>query len=329
VTAGPPAAGPGDDRVTPLGARRTSVADLQREVQRLTDALHLAEERRRTAERTLADVASMAAADAADLRRRLAELEDRVDARAAEEHFGRRADAPPAAVAPAALAPPATPSLARRARRLLLAAGLVVGLALIADGLLTIFWQEPITALQQSRDQAALRTDLNGLRETMLAVPKVPKESTASRMRRQATALLHARADGKALGSVSIPRIGLKTVFVESTTHDSLKKGPGHYRGTVLPGITGTVGLAGHRTTYGAPFRRVDELSKGSRIVVRMPYGTFTYKVTGTRITTPGDASSLVSHAGLKKLVLTACHPLYSAAKRIVVTARLASSTPA
>ena len=69
-------------------------------------------------------------------------------------------------------------------------------------------------------------------------------------------------------------------MFVESTTHDALKKGPGHYRGTVLPGISGTVGLAGHRTTYGAPFRRVNELGKGSRIVVRMPYGTFTYKVT-------------------------------------------------
>jgi sortase A len=214
-------------------------------------------------------------------------------------------------------------------RRALLAAGLVAGVALIADGLLTIFWQEPITALQQSRDQAALRGDLTELQQTVLAAPKVAGVSEAVRMRRQATALLHARGDGKALGSVSIPRIGLKTVFVESTTHDSLKKGPGHYRGTVLPGIAGTVGLAGHRTTYGAPFRRVDELVKGSRIVMRMPYGTFTYRVTGTRITTPGDASSLVSHAGVRKLVLTACHPLYSAAKRIVVTARLASSTPA
>jgi sortase A len=317
VTAGPPAAGPGDDRVTPLlGARRTSVADLQREVAHLTDALRLAEDRRRTAERTLADVASMAAADAADLRHRLADLREQLDA---------VRSAPPVVVS----APPAKPSLARRARRLALVAGLVVGVALITDGLLTIFWQEPITALQQSRDQAALRGDLDGLKETMLAVPKVPKESAASRMRRQATALLRARGDGKALGSLSIPRIGLKTVFVEATSHDSLKKGPGHYRGTVLPGLAGTVGLAGHRTTYGAPFRRVNELRKDSRIVVRMPYGTFTYMVTGSRITTPSDASSLVSHAGVDKLVLTACHPLYSAAKRIVVTARLASATPA
>jgi sortase A len=327
----------GDESVAPLlGARRTSVADLQREVERLTAALNLAEERRRTAERTLADVASMAAADAADLRARLAELQARVEER---ERAAPETPAAPVAPPPAAVATPAPPAVASptggrpsrwgRRRRAVLFAGLVLGLALVADGLLTIFWQEPITALQQSHDQAALRSDLSHLQETMLAAPARPKESAAARERRQARTLLTARADGKALGSVSIPRIGLKTVFVESTTHDALKKGPGHYRGTVLPGMTGTVGLAGHRTTYGAPFRRVDELVKGSRIVVRMPYGTFTYKVTGTRITTPDDASSLVSHAGTDKLVLTACHPLYSAAKRIVVSARLASSTPA
>ncbi|HET6505275.1 MAG TPA: class E sortase [Baekduia sp.] len=313
----------GDEPVAPLlGARRTSVADLRAEVERLTEALALAEERRRTAERTLADVAQMAAADAADLRARLAELQARPDAASTPP-----APAPPAPAAAGSGRPRATPW--RRGRRVLLLAGLVLGVALIADGLLTIFWQEPLTALQQSHDQAALRHDLGRLRERERAAPKVAKESSATRMRRQARALLTARADGKALGSVSIPKIGLKTVFVEATTHDSLKKGPGHYRGTVLPGMTGTVGLAGHRTTYGAPFRRVDELVKGSRIVVRMPYGTFTYKVTGTRITTPDDASSLVSHAGTDKLVLTACHPLYSAAKRIVVSARLASSTPA
>jgi sortase A len=317
VTSGPPAAGAGDDgRVTPIGARRTSVADLQREVERLTDALALAEQRRRTAERTLADVASMAAADAADLRSRLSELQTQLDTR----------DAAPAPAAP----PPSRPTLARRARRALLTAGLVAGVALLADGIVTIAWQEPLTALQQHRDQAALRSDLNSLQETMLAAPKVARESTARRTRRQALTLLRAgRPAGSALGSVSIPRIGLKTVFVESTDHDALKKGPGHYKGTVLPGIEGTVGLAGHRTTYGAPFRRVDELRTGSRIIVHMPYGTFTYKVFSKRITTPSDASALVSHAGTKRLVLTACHPLYSAAKRIVVSARLASATPA
>ena len=311
MTPGPPAAEAGDDdRVTPIGARRTSVADLQREVQRLTEALELAEARRRTAERTLADVASMAAADTADLRARLAELQTRLDG-----------------------TPPPPTSRMRMVRRLLLLAGLVLGMALLVDGILTIVWQEPITALQQSRDQAALRTDLQGLQHTLAqgwAGPTSARESSAARIRRQALTLLQAqRPDGSALGSVDIPRIGLKTVFVESTDHQALKKGPGHYRGTVLPGLYGTVGLAGHRTTYGAPFRRVDELSPGSRIILRMPYGRFTYRVTGTRITTPSDASALVSHAGTRRLVLSACHPLYSAAKRIVVSARLVSAIPA
>jgi sortase A len=313
VTPGPPVGAGDDDRVTPIGARRTSVADLQREVERLSAALELAEARRRRAERTLADVASMAAADTADLRVRLAELQARLDG--------------------APLAPAATTGGRGRLhtlRRVLLLAGLVLGVALLVDGILTIVWQEPITALQQSRDQAALRTDLQGLQHTLAAAPKVARENSASRMRRQALTLLRAkRPDGSALGSVDIPRIGLKTVFVESTDHGALKKGPGHYRGTVLPGLYGTVGLAGHRTTYGAPFRRVDELSAGTRIILRMPYGRFTYKVTGTRITTPSDASALVSRAGTRRLVLTACHPLYSAAKRIVISARLVSATPA
>ncbi len=310
---------PGDDgRVTPLGARRTSVADLQREVERLTEALELAETRRRTAERTLADVASMAAADAADLRARMAELQARLDG-------APSAPAPSARVVGSGFRTPP-----QALRRLLLLAGLVIGIALLADGILTIVWQEPITALQQSRDQATLRTDLQSLRQTLADAPQVARETNAARMRRQALTLLRAkRPDGSALGSVDIPRIGLKTVFVESTDPNALKKGPGHYRGTVLPGLYGTVGIAGHRTTYGAPFRRVDELSAGSRIIMRMPYGRFTYKVTSSRITTPADASSLVSHAGSRRLVLTACHPLYSAAKRIVVSARLVSATPA
>jgi sortase A len=307
IGAHPPRPPDDDDRVTPIGARRTSVADLQRELERLTEALELGEARRRTAERTLADVASMAAADTADLRVRLAELQARLDG-----------------------APPTGRKRLRAIRRLLLLAGLVIGMALLVDGILTIVWQEPITALQQSRDQGALRTDLRDLQQVLVAAPKVARESSAARMRRQALTLLRAkRPDGSALGSVDIPQIGLKTVFVESTDHPALKKGPGHYRGTVLPGLYGTVGLAGHRTTYGAPFRRIDELSSGSRIILRMPYGRFTYKVTGTRITTPADASSLVSRAGTRRLVLTACHPLYSAAKRIVVSARLVSATPA
>jgi sortase A len=304
----PPAPQAGDGgRVTPIGARRTSIADLQREVQRLTAALHETEERRRAAERTLADVGRMAADDAADLRARLAALQ-------------AVASGPPRRGAGA------------RVRRAVLLAGLVLGLLVVTDGVLTIAWQEPLTALMQSRDQAALRTDLGDLQATFAAAGRAgpsQRQSAQRRMVRQAGTLLDSRPAGAALGSIRIPRIGLKSVFVESTGHEALIKGPGHYKGTTLPGLPGTVGLAGHRTTYGAPFRHVDNLPKGTRIEVRMPYGRFVYRVTGTQITTADDAAALRSRAtGAHLLVLTACHPLYSAAKRIVVTARETSAQP-
>jgi sortase A len=312
VSPEPPASPAGDGaRVTPIGAHRTSVADLQGEVERLTAALHEAEQRRRTAENALGDVARMAAADAADLRARIAALEEE---RNATGMTGGRVRV----------------ARSGRVRRALLLAGLVLGLVVCADGVATIVWQEPLTALMQSRDQAALRDDLGRLQRTFAAAGRVgPRESATQRIEREAGALLDSRPAGRALGSIRIPRIGLKSVFVESTGHDALTKGPGHYKGTTLPGLPGTVGLAGHRTTYGAPFRHVDNLPKGSRIEVRMPYGRFIYRVTGTQITTPDDAAALRSRTGAHLLVLTACHPLYSAAKRIVVTAHQTYAEPA
>jgi sortase A len=119
-----------------------------------------------------------------------------------------------------------------------------------------------------------------------------------------------------------IPRIGAKFVFVKGTASPDLRKGPGHYLDTALPGQAGTVGIAGHRTTYLAPFRNVDDLDRGDQIELRMPYGTFGYTVAGTKIVSPRDVSVLRHRSG-DWLVLTACHPLYSAAKRIVVSARL------
>jgi len=235
---------------------------------------------------------------------------------------------------------PRAPGARRRAWRALLIAALAAGTLLAADGILTIVWQEPVTAYMQHRRQTDLQRDLarldaryaqTGAPATAVA-PAASADSAAGelrrRTRRSALSLLHARDAGQALGRLEIPAIGLKTVMVESTTGGALRRGPGHYRGTVLPGLDGTVGIAGHRTTYGAPFRHVDELRAGSRIMLRMPYGSFTYRVTGSRITTPDDASSLRSRAGTQRLVLTACHPLYSAAKRIVVSARLVSEAP-
>ena len=88
-----------------------------------------------------------------------------------------------------------------------------------------------------------------------------------------------------------------------------------------MPGARGTVAIAGHRTTYGAHFRRLGELRRGDRIELAMPYGRFVYRVERTRVVPP-TATWVTRRVSYDRLVLTACHPLWSAAERIVVFAR-------
>jgi sortase A len=132
---------------------------------------------------------------------------------------------------------------------------------------------------------------------------------------------------GDAIGRIQIRAIGVDEYVVEGTDLENLRKGPGHYPDTPLPGQHGTSAIAGHRTTYGAPFRRIDDLGRGQRIVVDMPYGHYVYRVERTKIVEPTDLSVLdrVAH---DRLVLSACHPLYSAAQRVVVFSRLVRREP-
>jgi len=133
---------------------------------------------------------------------------------------------------------------------------------------------------------------------------------------------------GDAIGKIEIPSVGISKYVVEGTDAESLRKGPGHYPDTPLPGQHGTSAIAGHRTTYGAPFRHLDGVHKGDRIVLEMPYGTFVYRVERTQVV---DDSALwvTKRVDHDRLVLTACHPLYSAAQRIVAFARLTERRPA
>jgi sortase A len=111
-------------------------------------------------------------------------------------------------------------------------------------------------------------------------------------------------------------------VVVRGTAPDDLREGPGLLDGTPLPGQHGTTAIAGHRTTYGAPFRHLDALRPGDPIILRLPYATYRYAVEGRRIVAPTDLSVL-RRTRHDRLVLSACHPLFSAARRIVVLARL------
>ena len=136
-------------------------------------------------------------------------------------------------------------------------------------------------------------------------------------------------AEGDPVGHIEIPKIGLDAIVVEGVGDDDLKSGPGHYPSTPAPGQKGNAAIAGHRTTYGAPFSSIDELEPGDPITVTTVQGTFTYEVmrqddgTGHIIVNPDQTEVLNEVPGKNTLTLTACHPKYSASERIIVFAEL------
>jgi sortase A len=219
----------------------------------------------------------------------------------------------------------------RRFLRPVSAVLVVIGGLLLADAITTLVWQEPVSALYSRLQQGKLDdklSKLEGTEPTAVDRRVLSRLGTLDRRLAYAARALNRRTDdGQPLGRIRIPSIGLSSVVVAGTGTSDLRLGPGHYPGTPLPGARGTVAIAGHRTTYGAPFRKLDKLSKGDRIEVRMPYGTFTYRVEQRRIVAP-TAIWVTRRKSYDRLILSACHPLYSAAQRIVVFARLIGSKP-
>ena len=128
---------------------------------------------------------------------------------------------------------------------------------------------------------------------------------------------------GDAAGRLQIPTIGLDWIFVEGVATADLKKGPGHYPDTPMPGQGGNAAIAGHRTTYGAPFNRIDELTVGDEIVITTVQGRFRYEVAEQLIVDPSQVEVLLPISGRNTLTLTSCHPKYSARQRIIVRADL------
>jgi sortase A len=219
----------------------------------------------------------------------------------------------------------------RRFLRPLSALLLVVGGLLLADAVVTLLWQEPVSSLYSRLQQGKLDDKLAHLED---AKPNAVDQRVLSRLgtldRRlayAARALNRRTSNGDPLGRIRIRKIGVSFVVVAGTDTASLRLGPGHYPGTPLPGARGTVAIAGHRTTYLAPFRKLNKLSHGDRIEMRMPYGTFTYAVERTRIVAP-TALWVTRRTSYDRLILSACNPLYSAAQRIVVFARLVHTQP-
>jgi sortase A len=215
--------------------------------------------------------------------------------------------------------------------RALALALILLGALALSDAAVTLLWQEPFSALY-----AKLRQDhLSGvLRKEERAQPTPAVRRALARVsnERARVALLasslqrHAHA-GAAVGRIRIPRIGVSFVVVNGTSTSALESGPGIFPETDFPGRGGTTAIAGHRTTYLAPFRHIDELRPGNRIMLDMPYARFTYTVIGSAVVPPTDVHAAVDRVGYSRLVLSACTPLFSAAKRLLVFARLRHTT--
>ena len=207
----------------------------------------------------------------------------------------------------------------------------ISGALLLADAAATLLWQEPLSALialikQGGLDERFLsyqhaplsRVDLEALQNM-----KQARERVAFLARQEARQVKR----GQAIGTIAFPKFSSQYIVVQGTDEASLEKGPGHYPQTAFPGVRRTVAIAGHRTTYLAPFRRLNDLKKGNEVVLTMRYARFTYAVQRTQVVTP-SSWWIIKDKGYERLVLSACNPLYSAAQRYIVFARLVRSEP-
>jgi sortase A len=201
------------------------------------------------------------------------------------------------------------------------------GLVLVSDLAAVLAWQEPISALyariqqQHLSGQLARREASRPTTAEARALAGLPSDS--QRIALLARQLKASAPRGAAVGRILIPSLGASFVLVNGATTNALKEGPGIYSQTPFPGTPGaTTAIAGHRTTYLAPFRHVDKLKPGQTIHIQMPYGNFTYAVQMTRIVLPTDLG-VIRSVGYQRLVLSACDPPFSASKRIIIFARL------
>jgi sortase A len=192
-----------------------------------------------------------------------------------------------------------------------------LGHALITAGVVVLLfggYQLIVTDTLQHSTQTQLTTE----------VRRILPSGSAPRVLGTATPLPRSLDPGEGhwVGVLSIPAIKLQQVIVNGTTVNDLRLGPGHYLGTPMPGEAGNVAIAGHRTTWGRPFRNLDHLKRGDQIVIATPRADVLYRVAWQRVVAPTDLS-VIGPSGTNSLTLTTCHPAYSAAQRLIVRAEL------
>lgn len=217
-------------------------------------------------------------------------------------------------------------------RRLLRTLGtlmIVAGLGTLAWAFVVWRWEDPFTSLYTAYEQRGLSSGLDErfASYTPADAGKTPASVRPTELAAEARRYRRRSRTGEGIGRLDVPRLGLKMVFVYGTDSESLKRGPGLDPRTFFPGQNRLIYIAGHRTTYSAPFSKIDTFRRGDLIRVVMPYATFTYAVTRNRIVAANDLSVLKSKR-YEQIALQACHPRFFATHRWITYGRLAKVEP-
>lgn len=207
--------------------------------------------------------------------------------------------------------------------RLLGTVMIVVGLVGLAWAFVVWRWQDPVTAIYTYREQRQLASgyerlfhDFQQPRQTPVSV-----DDSAARLRADARRYRKSLERGQPVGRLRVPRLGLNMIMVNGTDADTLKKGPGRYLGSFMPGQGQLIYIAGHRTTYSAPFSRIEALRRGDRVTIEVPYGVFEYRIVRW-VVVPATALRVLRSRGREEVALQACHPRFFATQRYIAYAR-------
>jgi len=201
---------------------------------------------------------------------------------------------------------------------------LVIGVGVLAWAATVYFWKDPFTTAYTAYEQRRLASNLDeqfdSWRPNREPVSQSGEPTKRDDVSREAKRYRLASKDGDAIARIRIPRLDLNLVVVNGTSVSDLRRGPGRHLETYMPGEHELVYIAGHRTTYGAPFGDINELQPGDTITLELPYATIVYRVTRHRIVDDNDVSVLESPHH-EQLVLQACHPRFFASQRYLVYA--------
>jgi sortase A len=216
----------------------------------------------------------------------------------------------------------------RRFLRILGTLMIIAGVGALAWAFTVWRWEDPFTATLNYYDQRQLSKSFDRKLEEGRPPGATPTPvDVRTTLPGSAVKWRRSLKEGDAVARLRIPRLGLNEVMVNGTDTNTLKRGPGRYLKSGMPGEGELVYVAGHRTTYGAPFSRIDKLRKGDRVFVELPYGTLEYAITGHRIVEATETSVLESK-GHEQLALQACHPRFFASHRYIAYAEPVAVSP-